>query len=292
MNLLLCIHNKSEESRHLIGLAVKVSEGFGADLSVVVVGKKAGGFMESELSLAQQSLAEWDLYQPGIDLLSWAFKRIIEFDYIHVEPNVFQPGNFIEENNRIRMVLPHSSGSQVSLILRQGKLLNELKSETEHHRYELTMIKKPARKKLIHHFIQFLNSSVFIVPDFDLEKPNDILLCVNDARLTKRAVMYGAIISRQFGNNIKVVTVSKNANFRKGYRNASRWADKYLTRFKAAHNVEMKTGRAVELFVKDAGSEHIIVMGCADRNEIVKYLFGSKPIHTAQRAQCPVLVVK
>lgn len=292
MNFLLCIHNKSEESRHLIGLAVKVAEGFGADLSVVVVGKKAGGFMESELSLAQQSLAEWDLYQPGIDLLSWAFKRIIEFDYVQVEPDVFQPGNFIEENNRIRMVLPHSSGSQVNLILRQGKLLNELKAETEQNRYELTMIKKPARKKLIHHFIQFLNSSVFIVPDFDLSIPHDILLCVNDSRLTKRAVMYGAIISRQFGNNIKVVTVSRNFKFRQGYKSASHWADKYLTRFKADHNVHQLTGRAVDLFVEHAGNDHIIVMGSADRNEIIKYLFGSKSIHTAQRADCPVLVVK
>ena len=190
------------------------------------------------------------------------------------------------------MVLPHSSGSKVNLILRHGKLLNELKNETEQNSYELTMIKKPAKKKLIHNFIQFLNSSVFIVPDFDPENHNDILLCVNDSRLTKRAVMYGAIISRQFGNNIKVITVSRNSKFRRGYKNASRWADKYLARFKVDHQVHLLTGKALDLFVKEAGTGHIIVMGCADRNEIRKYLFGSKPIHTAQQAQCPVLVVK
>ena len=80
MNFLLCIHNKSEESHHLINLAVKVAESFGANLNVVVVGKKPGGFMESELSIAQQSLAEWDLYQPGIELLKWSFECIIKSD--------------------------------------------------------------------------------------------------------------------------------------------------------------------------------------------------------------------
>lgn len=292
MNFLLCIHNKSEESHHLINLAVKVAESFGANLNVVVVGKKPGGFMESELSIAQQSLAEWDLYQPGIELLKWSFECIIKSEYIKVKPNVFLPKNFKEENNRIRMILPHSSGTKVNLILRQGNLLNELKTETEERPYELTMIKKPAKNRLIHNLIQFLNSSVFIVPDFKPSNSNNIILCVNDIILSKRAVMYAAIISRQFGNQIKIITVSKSAEFRKKYKYASRWAEKYLNRFKINYKVQMITGNAVDIFVQQSSSDHIIIMGCTNRNEITKYLFGSKPIHTAQQAKCPVLVVK
>ncbi|MBH11150.1 MAG: hypothetical protein CMG74_12530, partial [Candidatus Marinimicrobia bacterium] len=100
MKFLLCINNQSEATRNIIRLTIKVAEGFGADLNIIVVGRKTGGFMDSEMSITQQSLAEWNLYQPGIDLLHWAFNRIIEYGYIKEDPNVFQPDNFIEENNR------------------------------------------------------------------------------------------------------------------------------------------------------------------------------------------------
>ena len=35
----------------------------------------------------------------------------------------------------------------------------------------------------------------------------------------------------------------------------------------------------------------IIIMGKAKGNEIIKFVLGSKPIHTAQRANCSVLLV-
>ena len=214
MKFLLCIHNQSEATRNIIRLTIKVAEGFGADLNIIVVGQKTGGFMESEISITQQSLAEWNLYQPGIDLLHWAFDQIIEYGYIKENPNVFQPDNFIDENNRIRIILPQSAGSKVNLILRNGKLLNELRAETNENQYELTIVERPLKKKLTHHLIQFINSSILIVPNFDPELKYPILLGVNDSKFTKRAVMYSAIISKQFGSYVKSLTVSKTTQFK------------------------------------------------------------------------------
>lgn len=292
MKFLLCIHNQSEATRNIIRLTIKVAEGFGADLNIIVVGRKTGGFMESEISITQQSLAEWNLYQPGIDLLHWAFNRIIEYGYIKEDPKVFNPENFIEEDNRIRIVLPHSSGSKVNLILRNGKLLNELRAESKENKYELTIVERPKKKNITHRLIQFINSSLFIVPNFDPNFKYPILLGVNDSKFTKRAVMYSAIISKQFGSYVKSLTVSKSKQFRKGYQDASKWADKYLKRLKVDHEYNLITGPAEEKFILESGTKHIIVIGQADRNEIQKYLFGSKPIHIAQKANCPILIVK
>lgn len=292
MKFLLCINNQSEATRNIIRLAIKVAEGFGADLNIIVVGRKAGGFMDSEMSITQQSLAEWNLYQPGINLLHWAFNRIIEYGYIKEDPNVFQPDNFIEENNRIRIVLPHSSGSKVNLILRNGKLLNELRAESKDYKYELTIVERPKKKRLTHNLAQFINSSLFLVPNFDPNLKYPILLGVNDSKYTKRAVMYSAIISKQFGSYVKSITVSKTKKFRSGYKNASKWADKYLKRLKIEHEYHLITGSVEEKFIKESGNDHIIVVGQADRNEIRKYLFNSKPIHIAQKADCPILIVK
>ena len=292
MKFLLCINNQSEATRNIIRLTIKVAEGFGADLNIIVVGRKTGGFMDSEMSITQQSLAEWNLYQPGIDLLHWAFNRIIEYGYIKEDPNVFQPDNFIEENNRIRIVLPHSSGSKVNLILRSGKLLNELRAESKENKYELTIVERPKKKRLIHNLIQFINSSLFLVPNFDPNLKYPILLGVNDSKYTKRAVMYSAIISKQFGSYVKSITVSKTEKFRSGYKNASKWADKYLKRLKVDHEFHLITGSAEEKFIEESNGNHIIVIGQADRNEFRRYIFGSKPIHIAQKADCPILIVK
>ena len=40
MKFLLCIHNQSEATRNIIRLTIKVAEGFGADLNIIVVGEK------------------------------------------------------------------------------------------------------------------------------------------------------------------------------------------------------------------------------------------------------------
>ena len=54
---------------------------------------------------------------------------------------------------------------------------------------------------------------------------------------------------------------------------------------------KLLSGTPVDVFVKKAGENHIIIMGKAKGNEIIKFVLGSKPIHTAQRANCPVLLV-
>ena len=142
------------------------------------------------------------------------------------------------------------------------------------------------------HLIQFINSSILIVPNFDPELKYPILLGVNDSKFTKRAVMYSAIISKQFGSYVESLTVSKTTKFKKGYKNASKWADKYLKRLKVEHEFNLVTGSAENKIIEAAGNNHIIIIGQADRNEFKKFIFGSKPIHIAQRADCPILIVK
>jgi len=117
------------------------------------------------------------------------------------------------------------------------------------------------------------------------------LLCVDDSRATKRAVIFSTRISKQFDAEITSLTVSKTSFFGKGYRNAHAWAERYLKRIGIPFNSKLLSGNPVEVFVNEAGEDHIIIMGKAKGNEILKFILGSKPIHTAQCANCPVLLV-
>ncbi|MED5475301.1 MAG: universal stress protein [Candidatus Neomarinimicrobiota bacterium] len=292
MKLLLCINEKSEVTQNILMLTIKLVEAFKADLNIIVVGRKPSSYMDSEISITQQSLADWNLYHPGIDLLYWAFNKIIESGYISENPNVFQPDNFIEENNRIRIVLPHSSGSKVKLILRNGKLLNELRNENLEKNYELTIVEKPKTKRLIHNLIQFIDSSLLIVPNYDPNLNYSILLGINNAKYTKKAVIYSAFISKQFGNFVKSITVKKIKKSNNKKSKLIKWSKKYFTRLKVEYEYRLIIGQMVEKFTQEAKNNHIIVVGQANKNEIYKYLFSSKPIEIAKKAVCPILVVK
>ena len=104
-------------------------------------------------------------------------------------------------------------------------------------------------------------------------------------------MIFSAQISKQFSADITSLTVSKTSFFGKGYRNAHIWAERYLIRKEIPFESKLLNGNPVEVFVKEAGVDHIIIMGKAKGNEIIKFIFGSKPIHTAQQANCPVLLV-
>ena len=138
---------------------------------------------------------------------------------------------------------------------------------------------------------QFLNTSIFFVKNFNPNWEYKILLCVDDSQATKRAVLLSTQISKQFNAEIISITVSKTSFFGKGYRNAHKWAERYFKRVGITFNSRLETGNPVDIFISEAGENHIIIMGKAKGNEIMKFIKGSKPIHTAQRANCPILLV-
>jgi len=259
---------------------------------VIFVGSKPREILAGEVALARKSMTDWNIHHPGIGVLQWAFDSLKDMGFIEEEDLQFEPDNLIEEKGRIRMILPQSSGEKIRLILREGDLLDELRKETEFRDYELAIIGAIERKRRTHKLIQFLDTSVLVVKNFTPSWNYKILLCVDDSKATKRAVIFGARISRQFDAHVDMITVSKKKKFGKGYRNASRWGNKYLTLQKIPHSVEMIIGSPADTFVEKAGTDHIIVMGKGTKNEFYKFFLGSKPIHTAQRANCPVLIVK
>ena len=289
MKFLIAIKNTDDESKNILDVGCKIAEGFSADLTICYVGKKSKALIEGDVNLARLSMAEWNIYHPGLEVLKWAFNLLKDKGF--APETSFVVENLVEENGYIRLVLPETTNYQIRLVLREGELLSELNQEVKQGKFDIAIIGSPRRKRMTQKIIQFLNTSIFYVKNF---KPNwnyKILLCVDDSHATKRAVIFSTQISKQFSADITSVTVSKTSFFGKGYRNAHLWAERYLKRKGIPFESKLLNGNPVEVFVKEAGVDHIIIMGKAKGNEIIKFIFGSKPIHTAQQANCPVLLV-
>ena len=289
MKFLIAIKNKENESRNVLEIGCKIAEGFSADLTICYVGKKSQALIEGDVNLARKSLTEWNIYHPGLDVLEWAFNYLKGKGF--TGDAEFNVENLVENSERIRMVLSKTKDYQIRLVLREGELLSELNKEVKRENFDIAIVGSPRRKRMTHQLAQFLNTSIFFVKNFNRNWDYKILLCVDDSRATKRAVIFSTRISKQFSADIKNVTVSKTTFFGKGYRNAHQWADRYLRRMDVSFSSTLLTGNPVDEFVREASDDHIIILGKSKGNEIMKFIWGSKPIHTAQRAKCPVLLV-
>ena len=292
MRFLVAIKDTSEESKNILQIAVQIAKGFSANLSVIFCGQKSRAIIEGQVALTRLSLSEWNIYHPGIEVLRWAFETINGFGVFSDNVLGFDPAFFSENLGRLRLILPDKSGSYVRLLLREGDLVSELHKETQVRSYNIAIIGNPENKKKIHQYAQFLNTSVFIIKNFNPTWNYRILLCVDDSEATKRAVIFAAIISKQFDAPIHAITVSKTKRFGQNYRDASRWAEKYLHRKGIPYHVSLLTGNPVNTILREAALDHIIVMGKSNNNELIKFISGSKPIHTAQKSQTPILLVK
>ena len=289
MKFLIALKNTTDESKNILEIGCKIAEGFSADLTICYIGKQSRALIEGDVNLARQTLSEWNIHHPGLEVLEWAFNILKEKGF--APDSEFNIKNLVEEKGRIRMVLPKTTNYQIRLVLREGDLLSELNKEVKHGEFDIAIMGSPRRKRMTNKISQFLDTSIFFVKNFNPNWNYKILLCVDDSRATKRAVILSTRISKQFDAEIISLTVSKTSFFGKGYRNAHAWAKRYLKRVGIPFESKLLSGNPVDVFVDEAGEDHIIIMGKAKGNEILKFIFGSKPIHTAQRSNCPVLVV-
>ena len=292
MNFLIIIKDTSQQSKNILQTGAKVANAFSANLSIIHVGKKSKAMIEGEVSLARITMGEWNILHPGIEVLNWAYETLKEFDTIEIDAdNELKPVDYVNHTKRIILSLPQSSGRNVELILREGEMIEEISKDIDEFKYDLAILGCPKKKRSIHQVVQFFNTSVLLVKNFQKNSKYKIQLCVDDSRTTKRSVIFGAKIAMHYKKEVKLLTVSKTNLFKSGYRNAHRWAQKYLKRAQVDCESLLISGNPVDIIITEAGDDHIIIMGKAKKNEFFKYIWGSKPIHVAQKANAPVLLI-
>ena len=292
MKFLLAIGSK-EYSEPTLQIGSQIAKSFDAHLGIVYVGSKPRQIYENRVSLARDSLARWEIYHPGVEVLHWAFDYLRKSGYLEEkDENGFHPENIVEEASRFRLVLPGSYGRDVSLILREGDIIEELRKECGQDSYTLSIIGGSKGRRMAHNLLQYIPTSMFVAKDVDQKKKYKLLLCVDDSKATKRAVRFGATIAGNLDMHVNILTVSKTTRFGTGYSRAAKAAARYLQSNNVSHDQQFVTGDPVETFVEYAGDDHIIVMGDSGQSALKKFFTGSKPIRTLEKAVGPILVVR
>ncbi len=294
MKFLIAVGSKTY-SEPTLRVGMQVAKAFNASVTILYVGPKISAFSSSEVRLAQESMERWEIDRPGVEVLEWAFNFLASHDYITpkmIEAG-FQKNTLVQtRGNRCELYLQGVACEDVNLILRNGDIIPELRDEVAKGGYDVTIIGGSKKRRMAHDLVQYIDSSIFVVKNFEQEIDYRLLMATDDSEGTKKAVKFGAKVSQAFDMSIDLLTVSKKNFFGKGYRNASKKASTLVRRAGIEGEVLLKVGDPVEVIVDFAGNDHIIVMGASSANPVKKFLFGSKPLKVMSSCNCPILIVK
>ena len=294
MKILIAVSSK-EYSGPTLDVGMNIARALKASTTIVDVGQKISEFSSKDVSLANELMESWDLDRPGVDVLEWAYTYLAKNKFIESQTiEADFPKNLLVESgsNRAEVYLKGSVVENLNLILRNGDIIEELRDEVQTYNYDVAIIGGSGKRSMAHDLIQYIDSSIFIVNNFNLKQDYRILLAVDDSSGTAKAVKYGVRVAQAFGIDVDLVTISRDNHFGEGYKNASARAAKLMRRSGVAAETLFKVGEPVNTIVEIAGNNHIIIMGASTQSPIAKFFIGSKPLNVIEACNCPVLIVK
>ena len=294
MKILIAIGSK-EFSKPTLNLGMKVAQAFNAKTTIIDVGEKISEFSSQLVELAQDQMEAWDFDPPGVDVLEWAFNYLYENNLIDVTQleTGFPKNRLIEDGEDRKMVyLSGTVCEDVNLILRNGDIISELRDEVQYGKYDVTILGKSRKRNMSHDLLQYINSSVLIVNNYDNQKFDKILLPLNDADGMMKVAKYAIRVAMALNVGIDIFTVinKKSLNQEKSYN--IKKVIKLIRRSGVQFTNEEKEGEVVDQIIKKADKNKIIVMKASNMSPIKRYLKGSVPLSVMNESDVPILIVK
>ena len=287
MKILIAISSE-QYSGPTLSLGMKISSALKASTTIVDVGTKISEFGLKEVSIANQVMESWGVSRPGVEVLEWAYRYLLKNNFIEVkddESSELKNKLIEEESNRVEVYLKGKIGNNLSLILRNGDIIGELRDEVQSGRYDVTIIGGSGKRSMSHDLIQYIDSSILVVKDFNPTNNYRILLVIDDTPNINKVLKYGVRVAQAF--KIEIDFIASNEN-----KTTMDYALKFMRRCNVKSNILNENGNPEQKIVKAAGKSHIIIMGASIKSPIVKFFQSSTPLDVMKSCNCPILIVK
>lgn len=294
MKILIAIGSKNF-SKPTLRLGMKVAQAFKAKTTIIDVGEKISEFSSHLVELAQDQMESWDFDPPGVDVLEWAFNYLSDnklIDSKQIETG-FPKNRLIDDGEDRKLVyLSGTVCDDVNLILRNGDIISELREEVQFGKYDVTIIGKSRKRNMSHDLLQYINSSILIVNNYQNEKFDKILLPLNDSSGMMKVAKYAIRVSLALKVSIEILTVTNKKQSDIVNRSKIDKIIKLIRRSGVAHSHKIEEGDIVEQIVNRAGKDKIIVMKASSMSPIQRFFKGSIPLSVMNECDVPILIVK
>ena len=293
MKILIAIGGR-EYSKPTLDLGMKIANSFKSSTTIAYVGKKISQFSEKDVSVVHQNLDERELYRPGIRTLEWAYDFLISKEYIQEKvANKFDDYLLVdEENSRMKVLLKGQQSDKIDLIMRTGEIIEQLKNEVETNNHDITIIGGGGNTGIHQKLIQFIDSSVFVVKNYSVNKKYKILLPVNDSKGSDMAIETAINFAKSYKLNVEIVSVPEGNKTIDEVEKILQKTKEKFSKNRIRTSTKLIDGTPVNSIIDYAKDNSIIILGVSPKNSIMKYFFGSKPLSIAQKCNCPVLITK
>ena len=294
MKILIAIGSK-HYSEHTLNLGMKVAEAFNAKTTIIDVGKKVSEFSSQLVELAQDQMESWDFDPPGVDVLEWAFNYLSDNSLIDAKQieTGFPKNRLIDDGEDRKLVyLSGTVCEDVNLILRHGEIITELREEVQFGKYDVTIVGKSQKRNMSHDLIQYINSSILVVNEYDDENFNRVLLPVDNFPGSMKAAKYAIRVAISYDVGIDILNVlDENESKNEDSSNVSKII-KLIRRSGVDHKYIKEDGDPVEKIIEKSNNDKIIVMRASNMSPIKRYFRGSKPLSVMNSCNVPILIVK
>ena len=294
MKILIGISSK-KYSEPTLDVGMRIASILNSSTTILDVGEKINEFSYKDVSIANELMESWDLDRPGVDVLEWAYNYLQKENYITKSSNDtgFSKNLLVDKGNgRSEVFLRGSAVKNLSLILRNGDIIEELRDEVQSFNYDLTIIGGSGKRSMAHDLVQYIESSIFVVNNFNQKQKYRILLAVDDSPGNKKAVKFGVRVAQAFNIEVDLITISNNQNIPESLKKASLRAEKMMRRSGVRSKIKFAKGHIEKRLVEDAGENHIIIMGRSSQSPLSKFFLGSKPLAVMESCNCPIVIVK
>ena len=294
MKILIAIGSK-HYSEPTLNLGMKVAEAFKAKTTIIDVGKKVSEFSSQLVELAQDQMESWDFDPPGVDVLEWAFNYLSENSLIDAKQieTGFPKNRLIDDGEDRKLVyLSGTVCEDVNLILRHGEIITELREEVQFGKYDVTIVGKSQKRNMSHDLIQYINSSILVVNEYDDENFNRVLLPVDNFPGSMKTAKYAIRVALSYDVGIDILNVlDENKSKNEDSSNVSKII-KLIRRSGVDHKYIKEDGDPVEKIIEKSNNDKIIVMRASNMSPIKRYFRGSKPLSVMNSCNVPILIVK
>ena len=294
MKILIGISSK-KFSEPTLDVGMRISSTLNSSTTILDVGEKINEFSYKDVSIANQLMESWDIDRPGVEVLEWAYNYLLKENHItrHSNDAGFSKNLLIDKGNgRSEVFLKGAAVKNLSLILRNGDIIEELRDEVQSFNYDLTIIGGSGQRSMAHDLVQYIESSIFVVNNFNQKQKYRILLAVDDSPENKKAVKFGVRVAQAFNIEVDLITISNDQNIPESLKKSSLRAEKMMRRSGVRSKAEFIKGELVDTLVDIAKEDHIIIMGKSSHSPIARFFLGSKPLDVLNASNCPILIVK
>ena len=293
MKILIAIGGR-EFSKPTLDLGMKIANSFKSSTTIAYVGKKISQFSEKDVSVVHQNLDDRELYRPGIRTLEWAYDFLISKKYIEEkDSNKFDDYLLVdEENSRMKVLLKGEQSDKIDLIMRTGEIIEQLKDEVDTNKHDITIIGGGGNKGIHQKLVQFIDSSVFVVKNYSVNRKYKILLPINESEGSNMAIETAINFAKSYKLDVEIVSVPEGKKSIKEVEKILHNTKDKFSKNKIKASTIVIDGSVVNSIVSHAKDDSIVILGVSPKNPIMKYFFGSKPISIAQKCNCPVLITK